>query len=232
MAEDGEEALRRLAAHRYDLVLMDCQMPVMDGYEATRRIRSGAVRGVDPRIPIIALTAYAMAGDRAKCLAAGMDEHLTKPVRFDELRVTLTRFGGLIETVSPPVETNLLEPGRPGSDEFDVRALAMARELPGSNGPSLLPELIQAYLQEESLQRVTLAGLVETQSAEAVADLAHALAGNAGAFGAVKLREELLALERAARTCDWNEIQNGMTRVEEASGRLREALASYRFDGA
>ncbi len=88
LAENGEKALAALAQTRYDLVLMDCQMPVLDGYEATRAFRSREPQG-DKRLPIIAMTANAMAGDRQKCLEAGMDDYLAKPVKKDLLRTLL-----------------------------------------------------------------------------------------------------------------------------------------------
>ena len=95
VANNGCEALQRLAGVRYDLVLMDCQMPEMDGYTATQQIRAGQVAGANPRIPIIALTAYAMQGDREKCLAAGMDEYVTKPLRLEQLSAALVKLNVL-----------------------------------------------------------------------------------------------------------------------------------------
>ncbi len=93
VASDGAEALAMLACEHYDAVLMDCQMPDMDGYMATRQIREGQVPGLDPRLPIIALTAYAMPSDRERCLAAGMDDYVSKPVSLEELSATLERCG-------------------------------------------------------------------------------------------------------------------------------------------
>ncbi|HEY9248378.1 MAG TPA: response regulator, partial [Rariglobus sp.] len=90
---DGRQALDQVGVQPYDCVLMDCQMPEIDGYEATRRIRSGEVPGVDPRIPIIALTAYAMAEDRLKCLQSGMNDHVIKPVRIEDLHEAFLRCG-------------------------------------------------------------------------------------------------------------------------------------------
>src|SRR5690606_18213339 len=85
-AGNGEAALMRMSASRYDLVLMDCQMPVLDGYSATRQWRRNeAESGSTRRLPIIAMTANAMAGDRQKCLDAGMDDYLPKPVTRSEL---------------------------------------------------------------------------------------------------------------------------------------------------
>jgi PAS domain S-box-containing protein len=92
VAENGEVALDRLRTQTYDAILMDCQMPVLDGFEATRRIRAGEVDGVDPRIPIIAVTAHALPHDRARCMEAGMNDFLTKPVRPGELTAALARW--------------------------------------------------------------------------------------------------------------------------------------------
>ena len=90
-AGDGLEALQMESQNSYDLILMDCQMPHMDGYEATRRLRAVGDRG-GPRPPIVALTANAMAGDRERCLAAGMDDYLAKPIRLEQLRQTLAKW--------------------------------------------------------------------------------------------------------------------------------------------
>jgi CheY-like chemotaxis protein len=89
VAQDGREALEALARERFDAVLMDCQMPVMDGYEATRELRR---RPQWQDLPVIAMTANAMVGDREKVLAAGMNDHIAKPIRFVELFGTLARW--------------------------------------------------------------------------------------------------------------------------------------------
>ncbi|NCC24230.1 MAG: response regulator, partial [Deltaproteobacteria bacterium] len=90
---DGKEALAALERRRFDLVLMDIQLPDMDGIETTRRIRSHDGSVYDPKIPVVALTAHAMAGDRERFLDAGLDDYLAKPVGIEDLKAVLGRFG-------------------------------------------------------------------------------------------------------------------------------------------
>jgi signal transduction histidine kinase/ActR/RegA family two-component response regulator len=106
-ATDGQQAVLALSEASFDIVLMDCQMPVMDGYEATRTIRMQEEERGAPRVPIVAVTANALAGDREKCLEAGMDDHLAKPYTADQLREVLTTWlpqrGGASTPASPAV---------------------------------------------------------------------------------------------------------------------------------
>jgi CheY-like chemotaxis protein len=91
IATNGEEAIEALRGTRFDLVLMDCQMPVMDGFEATRRIRDRASGVLNPLVPIVAMTANAMRGDRERCLEAGMTDYLSKPVNPADLAAAVKR---------------------------------------------------------------------------------------------------------------------------------------------
>jgi len=94
VAADGDQALTALRENAFDIVLMDCLMPVMDGFEATRRIRSGGDPAIDSGVPIVAMTANAMRGDREACLIAGMDDYLAKPIKLDTVRGALERWVG------------------------------------------------------------------------------------------------------------------------------------------
>jgi CheY-like chemotaxis protein len=91
VADTGMAAIERLSISAFNVVLMDCQMPELDGYEATRRIRKGAAGEAARSVPIIALTANALSGDRERCLESGMDDYLVKPINPDELREKLQR---------------------------------------------------------------------------------------------------------------------------------------------
>jgi CheY-like chemotaxis protein len=92
VAGNGREALIALAGNRFDLILMDCQMPEMDGFEATRAIRQREEQSAARRVPIVALTANALEGDREQCISVGMDDYLTKPFKQEQLREVLDRW--------------------------------------------------------------------------------------------------------------------------------------------
>ena len=99
IAANGQEAADAVTAGSFDVILMDCQMPVLDGYAATRAIRARESADHIPRMPIIAITANAMPGDREKCIEAGMDDYLSKPLGMDDLASTLERWVGVPQPV-------------------------------------------------------------------------------------------------------------------------------------
>src|SRR6185369_12079691 len=129
VAANGVEVLAALAAIPYTAVLMDCQMPEMDGYEATRAIRQreAAVAAPHPvtpvRLPIIAMTANAMQGDREKCLAAGMDDYISKPINPVELQATLERWTSMSKTDKEDSETDPALPNPSARPVLDVAAV-------------------------------------------------------------------------------------------------------------
>jgi len=221
IVDNGAAALARLAGETYDAVLMDCQMPVMDGYEATRRIRAGALRGIDPAVPIIAVTAYAMHEDRGRCLEAGMNDYIAKPIRVADLRAALERCGLGCE---PPAADET--PAAPTADSsiLDPRTLETARTLPGVTGPSLLPELIAQHLAGEPAALAALAESARSGEWLALAEQAHSFAGEVAALGALALRNAALELERAARASDPARVQHPLASVQNEAARLRSAL--------
>ncbi len=215
LAPDAATAAAYLADRKYHAVLLDCQMPVVDGYEFTRRIRAGAVSGADPRIPIIAVTAHALPDDRAKCLDSGMDDSVTKPIRVAELSAALHR-----QTQTPA--TPIVAPKAP---PLDPQTLALASAQPGKEGPSLLPELIRRYLAEQPRHLGLIAAAWHSQNFATLADSAHALAAEAATVGATDIRHSALLLERAGRRQDDAAIEAYWRELCAAAAALRPALA-------
>ena len=182
---NGLEVLEALTRIPYDVVLMDCQMPEMDGYEATAAIRQreGAAR----HTWIIAMTANAMTGDRELCLAAGMDDYVSKPVRPDELGAVLAR----------------VRTGPAGLGEapaaVDADALATLRALPGDNGGELLSELVALLFLHGPPLFAAAAAALDQNNPRALGEAAHSLKGSCAQFGAHRLVELCAGLEAAGR---------------------------------
>lgn len=213
LAPDGVEAVRRYKDGRYDLILMDCNMPEMDGYQATGEIRR--LEGAGPRVPIIALTANALKSDRKRCLDSGMDAYLTKPVNPDELLSVLSRWlksdaikgaavaGAAAEPLPvaaapAPAPRRTQEAERAPESELDEKALADLKEMGGSD--DLVKEVVQSYLNEEApvclrqIQEAVLGGLCED-----LRKAAHKLKGSSRAVGARAVGDVCLRLEEMGR---------------------------------
>ena len=218
-ANDGAEALRMLALKSYDGVLMDCQMPVLDGYETTRRIRSGKLPGVNAQVPIIALTAYARTEDRARCLEAGMDEHVSKPIRKADLEAALGRCGfaaSLSMAVSPGLDVD--------EEIFDAEALATTRSLQDGRGRSLLSQMVKLYLSDEAERLGRLQQLVDARQVEMLAHEAHSFGGNAASFGGAQVHRLALELETAALALDWSAAAGRLDELRLACARLKHEM--------
>lgn len=190
VVSNGVEALSATAGFRYAAVLMDCHMPLMDGFEATRRIRQRD--GMHPRLPIIAMTAGALDGDRERCLAAGMDDYLAKPVDAAALQATLVRWIPESEAaaVTEPVPQPLAVPGtatsaRPAATPaLDQERITMLRELGPEDGRGLLPEAAAAFRRDLPARVDALQTAVNDGDGPALARAAHALKGSAANMGA------------------------------------------------
>jgi len=216
---NGREAVRALQSGHYDVVLMDCQMPEMDGYEATRLIRDPATGALDPRIAIIAVTASAMTGDREKCMQAGMDDYLSKPIEPESLARILDKWlGGAqdVSTAAPaPAEARRSEPA-----VFDREALlqrVMGKE-------SLAQKVLHAFLETAPSQIQNLRGQVTAKDGIAARREAHTLKGAAATVSAPALRGLALEAEQAAAACEWAAIEKILPRMEDQLERLRLAI--------
>ena len=199
LASNGAEALDLMARNQYDLVLMDCQMPVLDGFHATQAQRNReATTGA--HLPIVAMTAHAMHGDRERCLQAGMDDYLAKPVRRETLEETLCRWlpGRFISSGQ-----RRTAPAAPEPQALDAGVLDGLRSIEAEGAPGFVAEIADLF---EGQGRVNLHLLSE---AAITGDLTtwrarlHALRGSASSVGAVRLADRCRALEERADDGDW-----------------------------
>jgi CheY-like chemotaxis protein/HPt (histidine-containing phosphotransfer) domain-containing protein len=201
-ADDGFKALDAASRTQYDLVLMDCQMPGMDGFEATRKLRASEEGG--RHVPIVALTANAMTEDRDRCLAAGMDDYLAKPLRPGILRDTLTRWltgaAPAPDRVSatPPQAGALTEGPTSSCETLDPQAMADIRSLDPEGGDALVP-LVDLLLEQSRSLLGSMQAAVKARDAGALAAAAHTLKGASRGVGARLLGDLSAEMERRSR---------------------------------
>jgi CheY-like chemotaxis protein/HPt (histidine-containing phosphotransfer) domain-containing protein len=235
LAVNGREALEMIegSSSSYDLVLMDCQMPEMDGYEATLEIRR---RMTGRRIPVIAMTANALQGDREKCLASGMDDFVTKPVKMETLAKVIQRWyvdrSSKIE--DPEADrgrgsgVGLLKSGDlggyPDSAAPAIDKAAVLKRLGGDE--ELYHELLHLFLEHAPRQITQLKEAVEAGDVALSERMAHSLKGASANVGAVTLQQEAARAEAGARTGDWQKIRGCHERMEMELEKIRSLSLS------
>ena len=218
IANNGQEALNLIDTHHYDLVVMDCQMAVMDGYTATRELRRREQAEQRPRLPVIAMTANAMAGDREICLEAGMDDYVAKPLTRDSLPALLGQWLGSRPAPPaplPPVRDLAQEPPAAASP-IDGTAIEGLRDIMGG----AFAELVNTYLDNtpaliEDVQQAVVTGDVQKQY-----QATHALKSSSALLGAKTLSAQAAALETMAR-------QEQLASAAQA-GQLAQEFAAVR----
>jgi len=202
VAANGLEVLAALRRQRYDLIFMDVQMPEMDGLEAARRIQRDWPEGERPRI--VAMTANALREDREACLAAGMDDYLSKPMALDDLRRALRQMR------SEP------GPALPAPDRFpvlDTAALDRLRELERGAGRPVMQPIVEAFLERSSQDLAEMREALRQSDWLRLAFKSHTLRGSGLQIGASRLVARLQTLEAESR---------GARRLEEAETLLRQ----------
>ncbi len=218
IAKNGSEAVELYREHPYDLVLMDLQMPVMDGIEATKLIRE-IERGTDRHAPIIAMTAAAMKGDRERCLDAGMDSYISKPVNPEELYQTIRQFSGNRETnEDSPVRTTTH-----ATDDDGVLDMRIAAErIPG--GAEAVERMAPILLDECQRMLAEIHAGLKDNDATQVQRGAHTIKGAVGHFAAQHVAEAAREIELLAKAKQLDDAANVVPDLERHLNVFRKTL--------
>jgi CheY-like chemotaxis protein/HPt (histidine-containing phosphotransfer) domain-containing protein len=222
VANNGAEGVEAARSGRYSVILMDLQMPVMDGLTATRQIRASETHG---HIPIIALTANAMSGDRERCEAAGMDGYLTKPLEVDRLRNALTKLGMAREiSASAALLAEIRPAATPGSQRppVDLRAL---NNLIGDD-PEFARELIATFIHSSEQQLTEIAAAIAGGQREVLARTAHKLKGACANIHAHALYTFAHRLETDSKEGEVNLLEVSHLRLRQEFERTKEFLSN------
>jgi CheY-like chemotaxis protein len=197
---NGQAAIDAIAAQEYDLVLMDCQMPVMDGYTATRALRSREKESGGGHLPVVALTANALQGDSDACLAAGMDDYLSKPFTIQSLGDMLRKWISAGEAPAPSGGEKAPADGAAASrDSIDLTVLDGIRALEETGNQGLLERIIGLYLSESSTQMAGVRSAAEEGQMEALLRAVHSLKSSSANVGAIGFSELCRKIEGSVR---------------------------------
>ena len=222
IVDDGLKAVAAFGRSSYDAVLMDCQMPTMDGYAATGEIRRH--EGESRRTPIIALTANALDGERDKCLAAGMDDYIAKPIRPETLYAMLDRH----TDPGPDSSAATLSADPPAHGEpLDLSVLQNLRTLEQSVASDFVAPAIAAFLRDAPTLLARMRQALAEADAEPLENAAHALMGSSAVLGAKQLAQICAELERNAQAGDLASGPNLVARLEGEYERVRPALVRF-----
>ncbi len=229
-ASDGQEALRILSEnHDISLVLMDCQMPVMDGFTATARVRQGEAGQDKSKIPVIAMTASAMTGDREDCLNAGMNDYLTKPISPQDLEDKVSfwlmaRDSGLESNLSPPPSHTSHPKLSSERQVFDSEA-TLKRLL---NDEVLFNNMLDMFVESAPSQIEEIRTAILTEQMETVRQQAHKMRGGAAAIGAELMAEVACELEKAAQNADHESLHQLGDEINKAWADLSVEISEFK----
>jgi CheY-like chemotaxis protein/HPt (histidine-containing phosphotransfer) domain-containing protein len=227
---NGLEAVEASGRIAYDGILMDCQMPELDGYAATAAIRQREVP-TGRHTPIIAMTANALPGDRERCLAAGMDDYVSKPVQSEALEAALQQWvHPRVAPAEPPVPCAVVSPApdMPGTQgeppALDAAAFAALQELCADLEDGFVLSLIEEFLQDAAVRMAAVQHAIATNDAPALARAAHSLKSSSAHLGALGMSawcQELHRLEQEGNTAEAAPVVEQLTREFD---RVRDAL--------
>ncbi|MDJ0777391.1 MAG: ATP-binding protein [Gammaproteobacteria bacterium] len=224
LVENGEQAVQMFAENSYDMILMDCQMPEMDGFEATRRIRAmEREAGVSRAISIVALTANARKEDRDRCLACGMDDYLSKPFTMVQLRDMLFKWHFRVDmssgvapvTAQTDAETVADKASAADDSLLDIDTLNGIRALQNPQAPDILWKLLEIYLANAPELMRQLDAAIEDGNSESIREYAHSLKSASGNIGARKIFELSAEIENRARDGKLDGVAGMFEQVEQ-----------------
>jgi len=224
LANNGLEALDACQRERFDVILMDCQMPEMDGYEATRRIRAEEPPG--RRTPIIAVTANAMRGDRDICLACGMDDFLAKPYKQNEMRAMLNHWASAASApMSEPVGVPHIDVADTMEPVLDTGVLADLSEQLGEDNPGLISQLVATFLENSPELLMNMETAFEAGDGKELTRAAHTLKSVSASLGALRLSALSKSIEQSARAGNLDGLGHA---VAQARSEYRAAESAFR----
>jgi signal transduction histidine kinase/DNA-binding response OmpR family regulator len=226
---NGEEALHSVQSGDFDLVLMDCQMPVMDGFAATAEIRrhQQQQRGRARNLPIIAITANALQGDRESCLAAGMDDYLSKPFTQQALGQTIARWISLPRMAALPDEAAAgTQPAAAPDQQINRQALNNIRALSATHGDALLERVLQAFLEDTPTHLQTIRQAIASGNAVQMRKAAHSLKSSSANVGADALAQRAKELELLGRNNTTAGAAALLAEMERSFQAARQALGA------
>jgi CheY-like chemotaxis protein len=215
LATDGREALEAIERGAYAAVLLDCQMPEMDGFQMAAELRRREAQSGRSPVPVIAMTASAMLADRERCLASGMNDHLAKPVRITELSAKLERW------VAASGEAEQVPSG-----VLDPAALAEVARLQRPGRPDLVTAIVQRFRDEAPGRVQALREAVDRGDAAAVSDYAHSLKGDSRRIGGIEVGHLCAELEMQGRSGTLANASELVSALSAAMERLCAALQS------
>ena len=237
LVSDGEKAVRALRAADYDIVFMDCQMPVMDGYEATRVIREAEAK-TQRHTPIVAMTANAMPGDMEKCLEAGMDDYLSKPVKQADLQKKIEEWSAPAPAEPPIAEAPAAEPPAastvtsetdPSEDIAALLNLTTLQELrsleEGQEG--LVRQILDLFAVEAPKLIAQCRSAIASQDALALRRAAHTLKGGSANVGASTLADRARVVEELGANGQTDPAEDQLTEIDRVYERTMAALSSW-----
>jgi CheY-like chemotaxis protein len=238
VAGTGEDALESLRKNRFELVLMDIQLPGLSGIEVTRIIRDPDSDVLDHDVPIIALTAYASEEDRLRCLECGMNNHLSKPLRMNDLLDTVTAYVNIDsgkEEASlpdkPRTETPVSENPQPDMSQLPVfdREELMLRI---GNDEELARDIVEGFLGRLDRYYQEIKDALSTDDPDMIHRRAHGLAGAAGNISAVALRQAAKEIEKTGREGRVDDARSLMEHLHSVLEETRTVLSSQKFSGS